>query len=55
MDNENKPNKLEASLLLDFNYPVLFQELQKHLQVYAGNKELPIKLTSGNRDNITIY
>ncbi|GAB3204613.1 alpha-2-macroglobulin [Pontibacter aydingkolensis] len=52
--NENNPNQLEASLLLDFNYPVLFQELREHLRVYAGNKELPIELASGNRDNITI-
>lgn len=52
--NENSPNQLEASLQLDFNYPVLFQELREHLKVYAGTKELPVELTSGNRDNITI-
>ncbi|PVY38851.1 alpha-2-macroglobulin family protein [Pontibacter virosus] len=52
--NENNPNQLEASLQLNFNYPVLFQELREHLKVYAGSKELPVELTSGNRDNITI-
>ncbi|RNI22001.1 alpha-2-macroglobulin family protein [Rufibacter latericius] len=52
--NENNPTQLEANLLFDFNYPVLFQTLREKLKVFRGSQELPFELVSGSPENISI-
>ncbi|MFC6998898.1 alpha-2-macroglobulin family protein [Rufibacter roseus] len=52
--NENNPTQLEASLLLDFNYPVAYAKLRELLSVIQNNTQLPLELVSSNRDQLTV-
>ncbi|MGV3541163.1 MAG: alpha-2-macroglobulin family protein [Rufibacter sp.] len=52
--NESNPDQLEASIQLDFNYPVAYAKLRDLLKVLQAEKSLPVELVSSNRDQLTL-
>ncbi|QHL86826.1 alpha-2-macroglobulin family protein [Nibribacter ruber] len=54
VQNQNSPNELEASIQLDFNYPVAYAQLRDLLKVYQEQTPLPVELVSSNRDQLTL-
>ncbi|AMM51938.1 hypothetical protein TH61_13140 [Rufibacter sp. DG15C] len=54
VQNQNNPNELEASIQLNFNYPVTYAKLIDLLKVYQEQTALPFELVSSNRDQLTL-